>query len=555
LTISIGILFYISGIANLHRKPVDLSAAIADEFSPLEVLLKRFSRQNNRHELALLMPECLQGKAQHALAQKAGIRSFFFPLDSVTEKPVSMRQQRWTLEDDSGCEEWVGAPIAQTVKELDWEEFILLSLENLLVEPVAVKESVELFNQENLEICFSGERVSGANWTIFKSEVLQALHVNHPDIMWARGGLAWAVRKPLYPFKAAIFHCPRVRPFVKHDLRINSIRGQKMFKQVIDESFAGPDFSYKNWLANEAWVEALVEDFPEMLIVEPSALCRADCYSCPQQKLQRKKGLMPLDTFKQLISSLPELSDMRLVFSGMGEPLLNPALADMLKLVKSASTMLITSLQESFPRDFPFPALDQLRISVDALEPEGFAHNRPGCNWKNIEAFIGEAALQKKQQPNNFPELGVSMVRHALNEKNALNFIQYWKKVCQPIFNEWFFRWPFSAAPEKIQWFQVLGENSFLGKNKPTAKIDYTPVKRRPCQHALLSASVLWDGKISACPFATESELLLGDLKSNSLAEIWQSEKARSIRKAHLQLDFAAMPEICASCKDWYNNL
>ncbi len=328
-----------------------------------------------------------------------------------------------------------------------------------------------------------------------------------------------------------------------------------MFKQVTDESFASPDFSYKNWLAAEAWVEALVEDFPEVLIIEPSALCRANCFSCPQQSLQRNKGLMPLSAFKQLVSSLPDLSDMRLVFSGMGEPLLNPALGEMLKMVACASTMLITSLQSNFLPDFPFNALDQLRISVDALEAEGFANNRPGCNWKNIEAFISQTTLLKKQQPDNFPEIGVSMVRHALNEKNALNFIQYWKKVCRPIFNEWFFRWPFTAEPEKIQWFQILGENSFLGKNKPTAKIDYTPVKRRPCQHALLSASVLWDGKISAYPFATESELLLGDLNSNSLAEIWQSEKARSLRKAHLQLDFKAMPDVCASCKDWYNNL
>lgn len=552
--INTGILIYANGLSNLYREQIDLGVKIGEKFTALEVLAGRFSRRKN-FEIVLVMPEDMKNTGLHNNAIQLGIDTFFFDQGLVNEKPLGLRQQRWAFEDDSGCEEWVGAAFAEPLKTVKWSEFVLLPLENLLVEPAAVIDSLALFNRQNFEICFSKERQTGANWVIFKTEVIKALLANHADIMWARGGLAWAVNKPLYPFEVGNYNCPRIRPSLFADLRMNSSRTREMFKKTIDDAFASPDFSYENYLQKSNWEYFYTDYAPQIIHVEPSTICRAECFSCPKNKLERKTGLMPLQTFSKACSEFEKTSEARFVFSGYGEPLLNPALSDMIALVSSSSSMLITSLQQMPDSNFSFSGLDQLRISVDALEAKGFEQKRPGCNWKNIEQFIGTFSDLKAQQPDKYPELGVTMVRHGLGEKDSLAFLNYWKKVTTPPYQQWFFRWPFSMKPDKIQWYQILGENTFARQLPKTSNIDFTPVKRRPCKHALTSISILWNGDLSACPFDFQGKMILGNIKEQSLMEIWLSDKARAIRQAHLSQNLSELPEICAACTDWYHNL
>jgi radical SAM protein with 4Fe4S-binding SPASM domain len=501
------------------------------------------------------MPQQYKDSKINAVAERVGIKTFCFSLSEVDEKPISLRQQRWNLEDDTGCEEWLGFAFAKALENLKWDEFILVPVENLLVEPSAVKESLNLFYRENLEICFAGERMPGAGWTIVKTDVIKALEINHKELMRARGAIAWALRKPLYPFKTGIYHCPRVRPALNCDLRANSTRNLAMYQQVEYENFFNPSFSYEEWLGQTNWLETLTFNMPQTIHLEPSSLCNADCFDCPHSSLTRENSNMSFDLFEKFIETINDISELRFIFSGIGEPLLNRDLSKMLEKTAPASTMLVTSLQKELGDNFPFESLDQIRISLDALEAESFSENRSGCNWNNIEKFIAEAYKLKLKSPETFPEIGVSYVRHGKNDANALNFLRYWKKVCTPVFNEWFFRWPFSLTPEKIQWFQILGENSFLGKINKNAINDYLPVKRRVCRHALLSATVLSNGKVIACPFDVDGKFVLGNIKEQGLPQIWQSEKAQKFRQAHILSDYDSLPEMCRECIDWYHNL
>jgi radical SAM protein with 4Fe4S-binding SPASM domain len=521
----------------------------------LEILYHRFRGRSWAGSFAITMPEHLRGSLLHQRADELGVKAFFYDENSILEKPLSLRQQRWGLEDDTGCETLVGAPLSAAAEQMKWTEFVLIPCENLLVEPNAVSESLTLFYREGLEICFSAERQTGANWIVFKTEVVKALMLNHEDIMWARGGLAWAIRKPLYPFNQGNYHCPRIRPRISCDLRLNSKRNRQMYDRVFTQDFASPDFSYENWLSESAWEKYYLEPGPSQINVEPSALCQAQCFACPKNELKRKGGLMPFATFKQLFEGLNEPEECRFVFSGIGEPLLNPALTDMISYSARSSSMLITSLQRNFPDNFSFSGLDQIRLSVDALESKGFEQKRPGCSWKNIESFISFASSRKCENPDEFPEVGVSLVKHGLNAKDALAFINYWKKVTTPVFNEWFFRWPFDTASDKIAWFQILGENSFLNKLNKTSEIDFTPVRRRPCRHALLSVNIFWDGRVSFCPFDVDATAVIGNVNETSLGEIWNSDHARELRDTHLNLREEKMPEICARCQDWYHGI
>ncbi|MXX04767.1 MAG: hypothetical protein F4Z49_13630, partial [Gemmatimonadetes bacterium] len=46
--------------------------------------------------------------------------------------------------------------------------------------------------------------------------------------------------------------------------------------------------------------------FPEVISIEGSSYCNADCIMCPRELLSRKKGNMPMDLYRKIIDECAE---------------------------------------------------------------------------------------------------------------------------------------------------------------------------------------------------------------------------------------------------------
>jgi radical SAM protein with 4Fe4S-binding SPASM domain len=71
----------------------------------------------------------------------------------------------------------------------------------------------------------------------------------------------------------------------------------------------------------------------------------------------------------------------------------------------------------------------------------------------------------------------------------------------------------------------------------------------------LLTATILWDGSVTLCPYDVEGKMVVGNVKTQSFIDIWRSERSQAFRAAHLNLDFAGASEFCGVCRDWYHNI
>ncbi len=521
----------------------------------LRILHNRFKDRGIISGFTLSVPDRAEYAPLLEQARTLGIKTVLFAAEKVVEKPLSLQQQRWGLEDDSGNDTLVGAAMALAQEQTGWKTQVVVPLTNLLVDAAEIYGSLELYRREAFDACFADERVPGAGWSIFSDDLLIGLMRSHEDLMWARGGLAWALRKPLYPFKIGSWHCPRVRARLAVDLRLNSERMQAVFAGTTCEDFAASSFSYEKWLAGSDW-EARYCDFGPLVIkLEPSNECSGSCFNCPYNSMQCRRSLMPVQIFDRLLADFSAGDDVSWVLSGMGEPLRHSGLADVLQKLRGYHVSLHTSLQV-LPEgpDFPWDAIDHLRISTDALARDDFDKVRPGCSWENIEKFLAFARERKKAAPDRFPEIGISMLRHHHTEQRQQAFLRYWKKVASPVFRENFFRWPFDLPPDPVQWFQILGEAEYGRPGSRTSNVDFTPVKRRPCRHALLSATVLSDGSVTICPYDYEGRYTFGNLADSSLKDIWNSLPVRDFRQQHLQMKFNdSLP--CNGCRDWYHPL
>lgn len=539
---------------NLYRSNLCLERPCAAELAPLEILYRRFKARGLIAGFALALPDNEIYKSLADRAGSMGIAVSRFAEERVIEKPVYLRQQRWNLEDDTGDETWFGAVFAHVIEEQSWDTVVLIPLINLLVEPQSVFLSLELHRREAFDVCFVEERIAGAGWTIFQADLLKGLLCSHEELMWARGGLSWALRKPLYPFKIGYFHCPRIRPALRVDLRLNSQRAQYVYSQANNSRFDSESFSYADWLADSGWEKHYADFAPLFVNVEPTNRCGGGCFNCAHSRMQRTADNLDPKIFAETVAQFASHHEVHWTYSGMGEPFLHNGLAGLIRTTREFSTSLVTSLQVLPPDDFPFADLATLRISIDALEAESFARFRPGCSWQNIENFLNSARDKKKMSPETFPELGVTFLRHELNENQQQAFLNYWKQVTKPVYRENFFRWPFTLPPEAVQWYQILGESSTASVAGRSARVDFTPVKRRPCRHALLSTTILADCSVTICPHDFEGKYKLGNLKEESMTSIWLSSAYQNFRRQHLQMEFAAdLP--CSKCQDWYHSI
>jgi radical SAM protein with 4Fe4S-binding SPASM domain len=76
-------------------------------------------------------------------------------------------------------------------------------------------------------------------------------------------------------------------------------------------------------------------------------------------------------------------------------------------------------------------------------------------------------------------------------------------------------------------------------------------IERYPCPVPWYNPVINFDGKVSACCVnIDENELIMGDVKKASLAQIWQSEQFQRLRRAQLAQDFALFPT-CRECGFW----
>ena len=546
------LVYLLSGRKPLYRPAFEPVRPLSQGRNSLDILYDRLHGLPGVSAEILVCPDDGQAAGAQEWAAGKKLKTAVFSAAEAREKPLRLRQERWALEGDRGHDDLSGTVLARIAEQERAALLIVIPVENLAIDRESLQASLELQFREDFDYLWSYDRLCGGNWMMLKAEMLQALQKHHPDIMEVKGGLIWALQKPLYPFRAGEYHCPRAAPALAADLRCIDERLPAVIGSDASESGpGGRHFRYEEWVNRKPWAEVFADQGPQVVRVEPTSQCGASCQACPHGTLNRPSGCMAQETWTSLVQGLGN-TGCRWELSGMGEPFLHPKLGMMISDLRHVHATLVTSLQREIPTDFPFSALDQLSLSVDALEATRFQAIRAGCSWDLLVQFIDRFAEQKAKAPEDWPELGVTLMKHFGNADLDLSFLNYWKKVVTPVFRTDFFQWPLEEPPAKVQWFQIRGASDYLSRQTYPAKIRYTPMKRRACLHALLGMNVLWDGRVTICPFDVDGKWVVGDLTRQEPLEIWRSEQARAFRREHLNHSWSDKWP-CASCQDWYH--
>jgi len=142
----------------------------------------------------------------------------------------------------------------------------------------------------------------------------------------------------------------------------------------VGEAPAAEPRRYFDHIAAERGTIAEIE--PVCLYLETTNRCNLLCTTCPRTfEALEPPGDMSWELFTGIVDQFPRIA--RVVLHGVGEPMMVPALARMIRYLKDRGSYVLfntngTLLTRRKGRELIDSGLDELRVSLDAAEPEAF---------------------------------------------------------------------------------------------------------------------------------------------------------------------------------------
>jgi radical SAM protein with 4Fe4S-binding SPASM domain len=173
-------------------------------------------------------------------------------------------------------------------------------------------------------------------------------------------------------------------------------------------------------------------------------------------------------------------------------------------------------IEEVYTR-FP-KMLNDIRISVDGATAKTFEHIRVGGSFaKVIESF--EVIHRLNEGKRNF-RIGVTM-DSIINSETIYEL---------PLYFERFGKY---MTPEDMNFWVITGlspDNSYFKNTFPYPNLIRSEV---PCHLPFTSQYFTYDGKATLCCRDYNEEIVVGDIMTSSLKEIWDGEEAEKVREQH----------------------
>ena len=171
--------------------------------------------------------------------------------------------------------------------------------------------------------------------------------------------------------------------------------------------------------------------------------------------------------------------------------------------------------------------LDALYVGIDAFTEETYKKYRIGGELKNVvDNVLMYKELLKKYGSSN-QKLFVQYVVMEGNSQELNQFIEFWK-------NE--------EIPLKIR-PMVSWAGRIEAKN-----LDAT-LERVPCFIGLDTMAIITNGKVGMCAADLECSVVVGDITTQTIEEVWNGE-LKEFRRKHLNREFDNLPEFCRKCMD-----
>ncbi len=263
---------------------------------------------------------------------------------------------------------------------------------------------------------------------------------------------------------------------------------------------------------------------PDIVQIESTNLCNAKCVFCPRDEMHRQQGIMDMDLFRKVVDECAALGITHVRLHNYGEPFLDRRLVEKVRYAKTrgiAEVGMISNgslITPDIAQGLIDAGLDAINISVDASGKETFERTRVNLDYDTVIDNIRTLDRLRREAGRTRPKLILSFVRQQDSPEEQA-FIDAWRTIADKI--------------------HITDLHNWAGTLNAHSDVAY------PCYRLWLTFTVLWDGRVSLCCADFDGRHVLGDLRTSTIREVWNSPAYRAVRRQHLE---SGGPEICRSC-------
>lgn len=280
-------------------------------------------------------------------------------------------------------------------------------------------------------------------------------------------------------------------------------------------------------------------DFPPMIMIDTTTRCNLACNHCPNSTLSKDKnwgGDMDFDLYKKIIDEIAKENPKITVRPfNSGEPLVR---GDMEKMITYAKRKRIKNvsintngvlLTEKRALNILNAKLDHIEFSVDAFSRETFIKIKNMDLYERVIENI-ERLIDLKNKTHSKIRISVSFVKQKDNYHEVKDFYNYWKNKIDLV-----------TIREYHQHGNLVDEHG----NYKESKIKY----RQPCPYLWDRMIIEYNGKVRFCEADWKVQYPIGNIRNQTVREIWNSDVYNEIRSSHIHGTFSH--PFCKECKDW----
>ena len=284
----------------------------------------------------------------------------------------------------------------------------------------------------------------------------------------------------------------------------------------------------------------LASAFPSAIEIQTTAACNAGCIICPHSEVWNEghRGQMDDELFDKILADCAEYQgNLRLIPYLNAEPLLDAKFSPRVRRINSMVPQAVVELSTNVAilnariRDELCSVhIHDLRLSVFGFTEETHRKLMPGLRWpdvwRNLLDLVQDDRLRK-----TIDKISLTMIDHPLV---PLDEYRAAADLCSRYGLD-FNHWDFLDRSGNVRQFtnNVFHERvAGCGQGRPLQRLH-----------------VLFDGRVILCCQDWRASVVLGDLRRQSIREVWHSEAYNRVKRAIYGTDKTEQPEVCLRCK------
>lgn len=303
---------------------------------------------------------------------------------------------------------------------------------------------------------------------------------------------------------------------------------------------------------------------PRSADIEVTTKCNLQCVMCQRTYWTRPSVDMPYELYRRCIRQIPTLKSVKL--HGIGEPLLNPCLFDMIRHSKEAGLFVWTYTNGTLLRmndnadKVLISGLDLLRISVDGADARSYEATRIGGTWSEFVESV-RYLVERRAVLGAKTAIELWVVGMKSNIGQAAEFVRLGARLGVDAVRIQMVANTYDYKPEVGQMLHEIpiepGDRAslFLGQAQAAARrlgITFEAASGKQhsatnrCPWPFTRTFVSAGGSVVPCgTIADPGTVNMGGLLQRPFREIWQGEAYQTFRDRHL---IHNIPTYCRRC-------